>query len=262
MKGLILKDLMCLRKMRITFFFTVICTGIIGTMFVISARTGNIHTLNSMDADLSAIDIKTIGTLVLTLFMLLPLALAGDVGTVFSYDAKAGFAKVGVSLPISIEKRVLAKYITNLLMLGVGVLLDLGIAGLLASQTDIISFADFVGIILSVAALMLIFGAFTIFYTFCLGIDKGDNALFLSLFSMAVILVVLRFRKVLNFFKMLIAASGPEGETTGELDLSIVTDMVEFLKHKYYILLLIAVLFMAASYLGSVCQVKRKRGMI
>ena len=262
MKGLIIKDLMCLRKQRITFLFTVICTAAIGAMFVISERTGNIHTLNSMDSDLSAIDIKTIGTLVLVLFMLIPLTLAGDVGTVFGYDAKAGFSKVGGSLPIPLEKRILAKYLTNFMMLGIGILMDMAIAGILSGLTDLISFGDFVGIILSVAAVMLMFGALTIFYTFCLGEGKNDSALFLSIFTLFVGFIVLRFRKVLAFMKMIVAASGPQEEVSAEIDLSAITDMVDFLKDKYYILLLIAALVTVGSYFGSVYKVKSKRGMI
>ena len=42
MKGLIIKDLMCLRKMRATFVFVTVSSFVITVMALISARCGNI----------------------------------------------------------------------------------------------------------------------------------------------------------------------------------------------------------------------------
>ena len=42
MKGLIIKDLMCLRKMRATFVFVTVSSFVITVMALISARIGNI----------------------------------------------------------------------------------------------------------------------------------------------------------------------------------------------------------------------------
>ena len=42
MKGLIIKDLMCLRKMRATFIFVTVSSFVITVMVLISARYGNI----------------------------------------------------------------------------------------------------------------------------------------------------------------------------------------------------------------------------
>ena len=46
MKGLIIKDLMCLRKQRVTFCFTVLSVIVISVMFVLSAKFGNIASAN------------------------------------------------------------------------------------------------------------------------------------------------------------------------------------------------------------------------
>ena len=42
MKGLIIKDLMCLKKMRATFVFVAVSSFVITVMALISARCGNI----------------------------------------------------------------------------------------------------------------------------------------------------------------------------------------------------------------------------
>lgn len=121
MKGLIIKDLMCLRKQRVTFCFTVLSVIVISVMFVLSAKFGNIASANQemMAANgMSDIDIKNLSTIALILFMLLPIAMVGDVSTVIVADGKAGFANVSSILPISIKKRVLAKFITIISMFG------------------------------------------------------------------------------------------------------------------------------------------------
>ena len=43
MKGLVIKDLMCLRKQRTVFYLTVIETLIVSVMFAQSYKHGNIH---------------------------------------------------------------------------------------------------------------------------------------------------------------------------------------------------------------------------
>ena len=42
MKGLVIKDMMCLRKQRVIFCYVVFCTVVLSVMFVLSAKFGNI----------------------------------------------------------------------------------------------------------------------------------------------------------------------------------------------------------------------------
>ena len=60
MKGLIIKDLMCLRKQLIIFSYVVIAVLVISVMFVLSARFGNIALANEsmmLENNISSIDI-------------------------------------------------------------------------------------------------------------------------------------------------------------------------------------------------------------
>ena len=49
---------------------------------------------------------------------------------------------------------------------------------------------------------------------------------------------------------------------TGENDLTYFTEILDFIKFRFYILFGIAVLVMIAAYFGTVIVAKRKRGMI
>lgn len=264
MKGLIIKDLMCLRKQRITFIFTVICTVILGSMFVLSVRYGNIHTMNQSDPDLTELDVKTLGTMALTMFMLLPLAMAGDVATVFSYDSKAGFSKVGSSLPVSMPKRVMAKYATMFIMVGIGIVLDVVIAGVLSTLTDIIRFRDFFGIIMSMTAVMVVHASLTILYAVCFGDGQENAAMLVAIMTMGIGVMVVMFPKLKKLVQDMIemgVSNGTDTPVSGS-GLGGITQVMDFLKNRYYILLLIAAAVAVASYFGTVAIVKRKRGTI
>ena len=86
MKGLIIKDLMCLRKQRIIFIYTVVAVIVLSVMFVLSARFGNMALAGKeimLESGVSDVDVRNIATMVLILFMLIPIATVGDVSTVF-----------------------------------------------------------------------------------------------------------------------------------------------------------------------------------
>lgn len=126
MKGLMIKDLMCLRKQMILFAYTVAGVLALSIMFVLSVRFGNIADANQT--------------------------------MIFRMDGKAGFSSISSILPLSVNKRVLAKYLTVFMMFGIGVVVDIVISFVLSMFTDIISFVDFFGIIISAASLMCIYG--------------------------------------------------------------------------------------------------------
>lgn len=255
MKGLVIKDLMCLRKQGIVFMYVVIATVVLAVMFVLSSQFGNIYIGNQQmiaESQLSGVDIKNLSSMMLDFFMMLPIALVGDVATIFLYDGKAGFGNVSATLPLPIYKRVMAKYLTVLMMFGIGVGVDLVISFVLTLLTDIVTFTDFLGIILSFASVMSIYGSLTILFCLVLGYGKESYAQLASLFVMGVAAVTVNIKKI-NLF---ISA------TDGDASLGVVNDLIEFIKHRFYILLVIAAVTMFLSYLGAVIAAKRKRGMI
>ena len=257
MKGLIYKDILCLKKQLKLFCFVLIGVVVVSIMYVLSAKYGNlakigVQMLSEPGNNLTEIDIKNLGSTVLALFMLLPIAAVEDIINVFIQDGKAGFHKVSGMLPVSIEKRVLARFLSIYALFAMGVLIDLCLAAILSVLTDLMTFAQLFGIIISTASAMSIFSALAIFFCFLLGYGKEQYAVVLSILTMIVSAILLNFGKVKSFF---LAMSGalPEPEGWGAFD---------FLMEKAWILLIIAVIVSTLSYGASLMIEKRKRGVI
>ena len=255
MKGLILKDLMCLRKQLIIFSYIVVSVLVLSVMYVLSAKYGNIALANEgmmMENGMSSIDIKNLSTWVLSIFLLLPIATVGDAATIFTEDGKAGFSGVSAILPLSVEKRVMAKYMTVFVMFGIGVVTDLLIISVLSVLTDMVSFAEFFGMIISAASLMSIYGALVIVFCFLLGHGKEDYAVLSSCIVMVLTAILVNFHKIKKLF-----APADDEEGTQAFD-----TFINFFKQKFYVLFFLAVITMTVSYLVSVRIAKRKRGVV
>ena len=262
MKGLIIKDIMCLKKQLMIFTYVIIGVLVISVMYVLSARFGNLA-LGGKDMmasnELSQIDVKNLGTLALVLFMLLPIATVGDMANVFEADGKAGFPKIAGALPVPLRKRLLAHYLTIYALFGIGIVIDVLIAFLLSILTDMISFRDFLGIILSAASVMSMYSAFVIFYCLLLGYGKESYAQIFSIGTLLLSLLLFRL-KVLGQILKSIADSGHETEGTAEI--TFLWNALDFIKEKAWVLLLLAALASVLSYMCSLLVAERKRGVI
>lgn len=259
MRGLIIKDLMCLRKQRITFIYIVFVVLIVSVMFVLSAKFGNIALAGKemmAENTMQEIDIKNLSSMALILFMLLPIAMVGDVSSIFSADGKAGFYNVSAILPISIEKRVLAKYITVLLFFGIGVATDIAIAFVLSLFTDIISFIEFFEIIITSASALFIYGVLICLYMFILGYGKESFAQLSSILTIILIVILANFKRA----KMLFISCFSENSQV--LDVNPLEIVTNFVKNKSLLVFTIAIIVGLLSYVLSVFIAKRKRGII
>lgn len=255
MKGLIIKDLMCLRKQLIIFFYIVVAVLVISVMYVLSSRYGNIAVANKemiIENDITSIDVKNLSTWVLIIFMFLPIATVGDAATIFVEDGKAGFDNVSASLPLSVGKRVMAKYITIFAMFGIGVTVDLVISCILSKLTDIMSFSEFFGIIISAASLMSIYGALVIVFCFLFGHGKENYAIISSWILIFLIAILANIHKLKQIFML---ADNIKG-------LKVFDDFLNFFKYRFYILFVIALITMVVSYFASAWIAKRKRGVV
>ena len=259
MKGLIIKDLMCIRKQAVVFAYIVTCVLVLSVMFVLSTKNGNIAKAGQemlVENDMSDIDVKNLSTNVLILFLLLPIALVGDIASIIVADEKADFKKISTSLPITIEKRVLAKYLTVCSMFGIGILVDVVISFILSILTDIISFKEFVGIILSAASILFLYCVLVLLYSFWLGMDKVGLAQVCSIITIIAGFVIVKFNYLKTVFTQIFSY-----EATQE-DVNFLTDIMDFVKYKSYIVLIIAIVAALISYGLSVVIAKRKRGII
>ena len=260
MKGLIIKDIMCLKKQLMIFTFVIIGVLVVSVMYVLSARFGNIASvgqemLNMKENHLTEIDVKNLGSMALIMFMLLPIVTVCDMVNVFAADGKAGFFKIAGSFPVSLKKRVLARYMTIYALFGIGMAVDVIIAFVLSLITDMIKFTDFLGIIISAASLMSIYSACSILFCMLLGYGKEMYAQLLSVVSIIIGVLLANFGSVRKAIEKMMAADG-EGDISG------LWKILDFIKHKSYIMLIAAVIVSVASYVLSYMVAERKRGVI
>ncbi|MBR6380048.1 MAG: ABC-2 transporter permease [Lachnospiraceae bacterium] len=259
MKGLILKDLMCLKKQLTTFVYVMAGTVVISILYVLSTRYGNLARVGEQLLDqnngMSRVDVKNLGSEAMVLFMFLPIVCVGDLMNVFVADGKAGFYKVSSSLPVPLYKRVLARFLTIYTLFGLGVLVDALLAVLLCSMTDIMSLGQFLGVIFSGASILSIYSALMILYCVLLGYGREQYAQVLALLTMAAAFVIIKFDSV-RFFVVHVLGDGVG------FDSSVFWKPLDFIREKGYVLLGIAALVSVCSYLLSVRIAERKRGVI
>ena len=259
MKGLILKDIMCLKSQLKTFTFILFGVIVTSILFVLSARFGNLaqagrEMLRTEQA--SDIDVKNLATVALVLFMLLPIATVGDTANVFQADGKAGFYRVAGAFPLPVKKRLFARFLTIYALFGLGTLIDLVLALVLSNLTDLIRFRDFCGIILSSASVMSIYSALVIFFCILLGYGAQTYAQIFSLLSMGLALILCNLGYFRNLIKAILT------DQNGALDLGLFWQPLDFIREKFWILVLIAAAVGIASFAASLQIALRKRGVI
>lgn len=255
MKGLIIKDIMCLKKQLTVFSYVIIGVFIVSIMYVLSARYGNLALAGKemlASNDMTDIDVKNLGTMVLVLFMLLPIATVGDMANVFEADGKAGFYKVSGAFPVSVKKRVLSRYLSIYALFGIGVITDVFIAFILSLLTDLISFSDFFGIIISSASVMGIYSSLVIFFCIVFGYGKEQYSQIFSILTITAVTIAVNFQKIKTMFT----------EIEDSNDSIMVWEMLDFIKEKAWVLFLVAVAVSILSYAASLLIAERKRGVI
>ena len=256
MKGLIIKDVLCLKKQLALYVFVLAGVLAVSVMYVLSARFGNLSLAGEAmlaSEELSALDVRNLGTLALVLFMLLPIAAVGDMAMVFEADGRAGFPRVAGALPVSVKKRVLSRFLAIYALFGVGVAIDVLIALLLSLLTDLISFSGLLGIILSSASVMSIYNALVIFFCLLLGYGRESYAQLLSVLTVLAALILVNLKSLLAEF----TGTGANAHAIGFL-----WRMLDFMKGRAWILLLAAALVSVLSFAASAAVAEKKRGVI
>ncbi|MCQ2517102.1 MAG: hypothetical protein MJ094_09650 [Saccharofermentans sp.] len=258
MKGLIIKDFMCLRRQQsVMFIYTIIATIILSVMFVLSTSHGNIsHVMDGLMADkgFTSSDVEHIILDEIIVFMLLPFALVLDVSAVILADNKAGFSKVSACMPITLPQRVLARFLSIALFSIIGMACDLIMVILLALFTDIAGFMTLLGIMVSLASIMLIFSFLTVMYSFLLGSGKVDYAQGLSILTIIAAVLLINIKSIISIFKT--------GSLTITSYMNSLNSLVDFLSNKSYIMLIAMLVVCGLCYLGTVRIAENKRGII
>ncbi len=263
MKGLILKDIMCLKKQLMVFGYCIVGVMAVAAMYVLSCRFGNLAAVGEKiieGAQASPLEVDYMATIPPIFFLLIPLVAVGDMTNVFAADGKASFARVAGSLPLSAPKRLLARYLTIFALAGIGILADILVAGVMSALADILTFGALLGIIFSGASVVAMYSAFAILYCILLGHGKESVAQVLSLLTLVALYLLLRWEKWKEI--ALSIAASDRGETEGEMSIERLWDFLETLEHRAYIPVLCALFVTCASYGLAVLILRRKRGVI
>ncbi|MCR4946559.1 MAG: ABC-2 transporter permease [Lachnospiraceae bacterium] len=260
MKGLIFKDIKCLKKQFMVFCYVLIGTLAVSVMYVLSVRFGNLADINAemlAENQMEPESIKNMSSFALIMFMLLPLSCVGDSLNAYEQDGKAGFYKLASTFPIPLHKRILSRFLSVFAILGIGIIFDTAIAALLSCLTDIMTFSEFMGVIVSAASLLAIDSSLAIFYSNLLGYGKSTYVQLLSLITMIMGYVLIRFEKVKEVITNIVTT------VVEDKDISIgrFWGFMDIIMHKAVILLALALAVMVVSYIITCIMAQRKRGV-
>ena len=247
MKGLIIKDLLCLKKQLMTYIYIVCGVIAVAFMFVLSTKYGNLANV-AKSIEESGIDVKLVLKIMIMFFMVLPVACMSNVSDLFEYDKSASFYKVAASMPVSAGKRVLSRFLTIIAFAVLGIGIDTVIAAVISGVSDIIVFSKCVCSLISIASCLLMYMSAVNTLNF-FGITPMYST-FIPIIAAAVAAFAINFKKIVRF----LTSEDPV------MDSSSFRKLVEAFESRCYIVVLIAAVFLAACYFISVAAVKRKRG--
>lgn len=167
MIGFVIKDMCILKKGLRQFLFVTIGVMILGVLFVLSARYGNVaDLLEGMREEPFAREFVFVETVWVVLS--LPLAFVSIVVGCFRQDTAAGFLKVRHSLPVSCVEVVGARYITMVLLALIGLAGSL-FAGFMVSLTsDFYSYPVICQFAVGICSVMFLYNVavFPLYYYF------------------------------------------------------------------------------------------------
>ncbi len=248
MKGLIIKDLYCLKKQFIMFSFIITGVVAVAIMFVLSEQYGNLRFAVS-DMQAAGFDITSIVKISVMFFMLLPLVCTGNIADSFADDRAASFYKTAASLPVSAEKRVLSKFLTAVLFLAVGLGVDIAMSAVISSVSDIIVFSKCAGALVSLSACMLIFMSLVILLNYAGVPSMYSN--FIPVGTAVIIILAIKIKDISN------ALFNDDFSSPARAFRA----LINVLESRAHIFVFAAVIISAGCWFVSVRLAKRKRGV-
>ena len=254
MKGLIYKDFMCLRKNLWT--FALVCFGalIIGIMFLLSCKYGNMAeelALIAQDAEIDGLVTMKVMENSMWFVVILPIGFITDVHHCFKEDTRVGFGKVLSGVALNHGQIVGSRYLTTLIYGGVGMVVALSCAFFIQLvPMDMETGNLFVGIV-TIMAIAILYMSFYLFMVYLCGTRRADLIQVLPI----ILLFVAEGILVVKF-------NGISDEEMIRLLLDFGYKLMWFLQNGYKALIPASVAAMLLSYAGSVAAVKRQRRVL
>ena len=254
MKGLIINDFYCLKKQFMNYVAVIIGLFVITIMFILSFNYGNIYIARMdmiSDGQATLADTIEFANRAMIFVMLLPIACAGDLDSLFRSDHQAGFYKIASGLPVSTAKRVASRFITALIFVGVGALIDIIISLVLSMLTDVVEFGEFANTIVSFSSLMFIYSCAVILLMYVFGDKVSGYAGFIPFITVVAGLIIAGFDGIKRFF-----VYEDDSILRHYFD-----NIHRLITGRSYVLLLTAIIAFFAVYPLSVFFAKRRKGV-
>lgn len=253
MKGLVLKDFICLKKSFKLFVCVTLGVIAVAVMFVLSSRFGNVADLfNDYDSTdtMSRNMLLTMIDLSLHFILLIPIAFIGNIIDSFEGDRKADFGKTLFSMPLNCYEIVGARYIT-LLIYGV-----IGMASSLLSAISICACSETI-VLKDMMTVILFFGGLFIMDV-CIGIPLVYK-FGIKIYSITSIVIICVFAVISGLIikkEMDIYMDLPDEARM----IMLFNEIKDFIIEKGVLVMVLVILFFIGSYFCSVLIVKKKRG--
>lgn len=250
MKGLMIKDMFSLRKQMRFFIFVVVSVFVISIMFVLSVKFGNVgRFLEKIQTDENAVSEEiTIGLtkLVMLFCLFIPIAFTGNVTEIFLDDYNASFEKLMSAFPISVRKRVAARYISGISFTLTGLCISLILSLVLSLLTTIINFDEYMRYLICFTGVILIYLSILIVLAYIIGGEKTGLVGTLPVIIMVLTGILIKYK---TFYKMLFL--------NGDI-LLIFFQAAEKIQHMSVTIFVISLLCLILSYILSVFVTERK----
>ncbi len=250
MRGLICKDMYCMRKILMTFFFVTAGVILLSVLLIISARYGNIAAAieemkeeNGMGEEAFFYFFQI--PIWLTLFI--PMAFLSMIVECFKEDRKAGFARTMLCLPLTDAQIVGSRYLSCLLYTILGLAGSFVAAFFVSLASDVFHLQKLMGYIFCFSGGLLVYMSFVMFMIYFLGAEKADLIQcvpFLLLLVAAIVVVKRKF------------------STISQADVKFIDSVSEFMTEKSWLVFMIALGCMALSFWGSCAVMKKRKGGI
>ena len=253
MKGLIIRDLLCLKreiKMFIIISVMIIVTAI---LFIISSKVGNIANVideikkieNSADAQFMLNIIKV--PILFTLFI--PAAFIANITDCFKEDGKAGFDKVLLNMPVSLHKRIGGRYLSCTILAVASLMISFIAAFLVSLVSEDFSLGQMIGCALSFNSIILIYMSIVLVLLFFFKPGKEDIIQVVTGTVISFAYLIPKMRELIDMPEQLMAIEM----------IKIGKEALTFLQDKWFLIFIIAITSLVISYVTSVAIIEKRR---
>lgn len=255
MKGLILKDILCLKKNLKLFVLVTLGVILLSVMFVLSSRFGNIadamNNYNEEDTMSKEMLLKMM-ELAMHLILFIPMAFIGNVIDCFKEDRKADFYRNLLGMPVNNMEIAGARYISMMIYVTLGFICSVIAALGISAASDRLVFKDMLSAVLVFGGVLMIYMSIVMPCLYGFGVRKAD------------IISGVPFVFILiggAFLMDRITSGSSTGMSDEMVIIKLINDFKDFLTHKGGVVIAVASICLTVAYLFSVKILEKKRGL-